>query len=142
MRDIRDDNLQDRANQLAELPVANPADSAPPQDNPGVRRPAWLEQSMVKSADQNRMRDIRGDLQERAKMLDEQIKSAQDQFDRLLEQLKQEHDGKVDNLKSELDAVTLLAGFEHRRFGSATPSTQPQPQPPRLQAQVTSSRQQ
>ena len=31
---------------------------------------------MVRPADQNQMRDIRGDLQERAKILDEQIKSA------------------------------------------------------------------
>ena len=139
MRDIRDD-LQDRANQLAEPPVPNPANSAAPQDSPSVRRPAWLEQSMAKSADQNQMRDIRGDLQERAKMLDEQIKAAQDQFDGLIEQLKQEHAGKVEDLRAELDAVKLLMGFEHRRLGSATPSAQPQPQPPRSQAQSASSR--
>ena len=43
------------------------------------------------------MRDIRSDLQERAKMLDEQIKAAQDQFDGLIAQLKQEHDSKVES---------------------------------------------
>jgi hypothetical protein len=36
--------------------------------------------------------------------------------------------------------VKLLMGFEHRRLGSATPSAQPQPQPPRSQAQFASSR--
>ena len=42
MRNIRDD-LQDRANQLVEPPVAS-TDSAAPQGRPGVRLPAWLEQ--------------------------------------------------------------------------------------------------
>jgi hypothetical protein len=141
MRDIRDD-LQDRANQLAEPPVPKPADSPAPQDRQSVRRPAWLEQSIGKSAGLNEMRDIRGDLRERAKMLDEQIKAAQDQFDRLLEQLEQERDGKVEDLKAELDAVKLLMGFEHRRLGSATPAPQLRPQTPQSHPQSASSRQQ
>jgi hypothetical protein len=74
MRNIRDD-LQDRANQLVEPPVAS-TDFQASQGRPGVRLPAWLEHSMARPADQNQMRDIRGDLQERAKILDEQIKSA------------------------------------------------------------------
>ena len=134
MRDIRDD-LQYRANQLAEPPVPNPADSAAPQDRQSVRRPAWLEQSMGKSAGQNEMRDIRGDLQERAKMLDEQIKSARDELDGLIAQLKQEHDSKVESLKAELDTVKLLMGFEHRRLSKVTPSAQPQPQASSSQTQ-------
>ena len=75
------------------------------------------------------MRDIRGDLQERAKMLDEQIKVARDQFDGLIAQLKQEHDSKVESLKAELDAVKLLMGFEHRRLSNVTPSAQPNRRP-------------
>ena len=133
MRDIRDD-LQDRANQLAEPPVAT-THSAAPQERPGVRLPAWLGQRMARPADQNQMRDIRSDLQERAKMLDEQIKSARDQFDALIAQLKQEHDSKVESLKAELDAVKLLMGFEHRRLSNVTPSAQPQPQASRSQTQ-------
>ena len=128
MRDIRDD-LQDRANQLAEPPVAS-TNSTAPQERPGVRLPAWLGQRMARPADQNQMRDIRSDLQERAKMLDEQIKVARDQFDGLIAQLMQEHDSKVESLKAELDAVKLLMGFEQRRLGSLTPSPQPQPQAP------------
>ena len=81
------------------------------------------------------MRDIRSDLQERAKMLDEQIKVARDQFDGLIAQLKQEHDSKVESLKAELDAVKLLMGFEHRRLSNVTPSAQPQPQAPGSQPQ-------
>ena len=133
MRDMRDD-LQNRANQLAE-PLGAIADSTAPQERPGVRPPAWLEQSMARPADQNQMRDIRSDLQERAKMLDEQIKVARDQFDGLIAQLKQEHDSKVESLKAELDAVKLLTAFEHRRLSNVTPSAQPQPQAPRSQPQ-------
>ncbi len=126
------DDLQTRANQLGEPPVAI-AHSAAPQERPDVRSPAWLEQSMAKPAEQNQMRDLRGDLQERAKILEEQTKAARDQFDGLIEQLKQEHDSKIEDLKAELDAVKLLMDFEYRRLGSVTPSAQPQPpqsQPP------------
>ena len=133
MRNIRDD-LQDRANQLVESPVAS-TNSEASQERPGVRLPAWLEHTMARPADQNQMRDIRGDLQERAKILDEQIKSARDQFDGLIAQLKQEHDSKVEDLKAELDAVKLLMGFEHRRLSNVTPSAQSQPQARRSQTQ-------
>ena len=37
------------------------------------------------------MRDIRGDLQERAKLPDEEMGAAQDQFYEIMEQLKLEH---------------------------------------------------
>ena len=116
MRDIRDD-LQNRANQLAEPAVAGTDQVA--QGRPGARLPAWLEHNMARPA----MRDIRDDLQERTKVLDEQIKSAGDQFEGLIAQLKQEHDSKVEDLKAELEAVKLLVGFEQRRLSSATPTS-------------------
>ena len=53
---------------------------------------AWLDRrTKIKCA------TFVGDLQERAKILDEQIKSARDQFDGLIAQLKQEHDSKVES---------------------------------------------
>jgi hypothetical protein len=63
------------------------------------------------------MRDIRGDLQERAKFIDAQISSAYAHFEKLLEQLQSERDGRVAELKSELEAVTRLMEIEHRRMG-------------------------
>jgi hypothetical protein len=77
------------------------------------------------------MRDIRGDLQERATWLDEQINSSQAQFDKYVEQLKIEHDNRVKDLKAELEAVNALLGIEQRRHGSvqapaATQAAQPQ----------------
>jgi predicted RNase H-like nuclease (RuvC/YqgF family) len=86
------------------------------------------------------MRDIRSDLKDRAEALDREIKAAQVRFDELLVRLKEEHDVRVEDLKSELDAVKLLIGLEHRRLGNnGTPISKPQPQPeaqrPQAQAQ-------
>ena len=38
------------------------------------------------------MRDIRGDLQDRASLLEEQINAHEAEFEKLIEQLKREHD--------------------------------------------------
>jgi hypothetical protein len=65
------------------------------------------------------MRDIRGDLQDRANLIAGQIKIAQGQFDKLVEQLKHEHDSRIEKLKSDLDAVRMVAGIEDRRLSSA-----------------------
>jgi hypothetical protein len=70
------------------------------------------------------MRDIRSDLQERVKLLDDQINSAQAQFDKFLEQIKGEHDARLKDLKAELEAVNHLLGIEHRRLNGATQAPQ------------------
>jgi hypothetical protein len=77
------------------------------------------------------MRDIRADLQERVKLLDDQISAAQAQFDKFLEQIKDEHEGRLKDLKAELDAVNHLLSIEHRRHGG---------QPAAPKAQVESQR--
>jgi hypothetical protein len=74
------------------------------------------------------MRDIRDDLEDRVKLLRELINAAQAQFERHLEQIKREHDGRLGGLKADLDAVTLLLGVEDRRLGSAPPAPKAQPQ--------------
>jgi len=85
------------------------------------------------------MRDIRGDLQDRANLFAEQISGAQDQFDKLIEQLKREQETRLADLKSGLDSVRLVLGIEDRRAGGLPPATnvqsdhrpphQPRPQP-------------
>ena len=65
------------------------------------------------------MRDIRGDLQDRAGLLEEQINAHEAQFDKLLEQLKQEHDARLEDLKAELEAVNRLIEVELRRLATA-----------------------
>jgi hypothetical protein len=65
------------------------------------------------------MRDIRGDLQDRAALLGEQINAQEAQFDQLIEQLKREHDSRLEDFKAELDAVNRLMELELRRIESA-----------------------
>jgi hypothetical protein len=69
------------------------------------------------------MRDIRGDLQDRAALLEEQINAHEAQFDKLIDQLKREHDSRLEDLKTELEAVTRLMELELRRLETA-PSLQ------------------
>ncbi len=81
------------------------------------------------------MRDIRSDLQERANWLDEQIKAAQVQFDKYLEQLRAEQENRLKDFRSELEAVNALLEIEHRRHGaSPVQAAQAQPQRPKPQA--------
>jgi hypothetical protein len=76
------------------------------------------------------MRDIREDLQERASVVEQQINVAQDQFEKLIEQLKREHDGRAIGLKAELDAVNRVIEIEDRRLGSTTSAPKSHPQQP------------
>jgi outer membrane biosynthesis protein TonB len=69
------------------------------------------------------MRDIRGDLQDRASLLEEQINAQEAQFDQLIEQLKREHDTRLEDFRAELDAVNRLMELELRRLETA-PSNQ------------------
>jgi hypothetical protein len=75
------------------------------------------------------MRDIRADLQDRANFLKEQMNAAQAQFEKHIEQIKQEHDSKLKDLKADLSAVTTLLEAEQRRLADAP--TVPKPQPER-----------
>ena len=118
MGDVRD-NLQRRANVLDEPPNATLAESGAPQTVAQTRRPAWLERASTKLMPDHDMRDIRAELQERGKILEEQIGAAQTRFDTMFARLKQEHKLKVDDLKKDLDAVLAVLGFEDQRFEDA-----------------------
>ena len=67
------------------------------------------------------MRDIRSDLQERATLINEQIRVAYDQFQKILERLQNERDAKIADLKSELAMVAKFMEFEQRFLGNASP---------------------
>jgi hypothetical protein len=75
------------------------------------------------------MRDIRDDLRERANLLDEQINSAEAQFEKYLEQLRNDQENRLKDLKSELEAVKALLTIEQRRLGGAPAAPQAQAQP-------------
>ena len=74
------------------------------------------------------MRDIRGDLQDRANLIAEQISTTQGQFDKHIEQLKSEHQTILDDLKSALYDVRMVVGIEDRRLGSSPPAAEAQSQ--------------
>jgi hypothetical protein len=78
------------------------------------------------------MRDIRGDLQDRASLLEKQISAQEAQFQTLVEQIRAEHEARLEDLRAEFDAVTKLLELEHRRLGNAlqvpTASAQATPQ--------------
>ncbi len=92
------------------------------------------------------MRDIRNDLQDRASLLDEQINAAEAQFEKLVEQLRTEHEGRLEDLKAEFEAVSRLLEVEQRRLANipvTAPAPKAQPQPrvlshPQPHAQVHS----
>jgi dsDNA-specific endonuclease/ATPase MutS2 len=70
------------------------------------------------------MRDIRGDLQERANQIAGQISTTQEQFDKHIEQLNREHQTLLQELTSALHNVRTVIGIEGRLLGSS-PSAQP-----------------
>jgi hypothetical protein len=72
------------------------------------------------------MRDIRNDLQERARLIEDQISGAYAQFEKMIEQLQAEREGRVADLKSELGAVVKLLEAEHRRMANVLPIAPPQ----------------
>lgn len=76
------------------------------------------------------MRDIRGDLQDRASLLEEQINAHEAQFEKLMEQIRAEHEARLEDLKAEFAALTKLLELEHRRLGAQAPKAAPAPPAP------------
>ena len=65
------------------------------------------------------MRDIRSDLQERATLIDVQIRAAYSHFEKTVEQLKNEHNVRVADPKSGLTMIAKFVEFEQRYFSQA-----------------------
>ena len=74
------------------------------------------------------MRDIRGDLQDRANLIAEQISATQGQFNAHIEKLKREHQTILEDLKSALHNVRMVIGIEGRRLGTSLSATEAQSQ--------------
>jgi hypothetical protein len=73
------------------------------------------------------MRDIRNDLQERADLVQDRIKAAAVHFERMVEQLRNEHDSSVANLKASLAMIAKLMEFEDQHIATMSPDTTPSP---------------
>lgn len=89
------------------------------------------------------MRDIRDDLQDRANLLAEQISASRSQFDKHIEQLKLEHQGKLEDLKSDLNCIRLVMKTEDRLLGVVISPSKPQSEtaPPQPRPQQTQTQQ-
>jgi hypothetical protein len=70
------------------------------------------------------MRDIRGDLQERAILVDEQIRAAVAHFDKAIQQLQTERDARIADLKAGVAMIAKFMEFEER-FLHTTPPAPP-----------------
>jgi uncharacterized protein (UPF0210 family) len=73
------------------------------------------------------MRDIRNDLQERADLIQDQIKAAAVQLERMVEQLRNEHDVRVADLKVSLAMIAKLMELEDRHVAKTSPDSTPSP---------------
>ena len=73
------------------------------------------------------MRDIRGDLQERAILVDEQIRAAVAHFDKAIQQLQTERDARIGDLKAGLAMLAKLMEFEEQLLHNTPPATPASP---------------
>ena len=73
------------------------------------------------------MRDIRGDLQERAILVDEQIRAAAAHFDKAIQQLQTERDARIADLKAGLAMIAKFMEFEERFLHTTPPATPASP---------------
>jgi hypothetical protein len=83
------------------------------------------------------MRDIRGDLQDRASLLEEQISAHEAQFEKRVAQMKAEHEARLKDLRAEFDVITKLHELEQRRLDNApqAPTAAPVQPAPQVVAQ-------
>ena len=68
------------------------------------------------------MRDIRGDLQDRASLVEGQISANEVQFAKVVAQMRAEHEAELKDLRAEFDVITKLHELEQRRLDNAPPA--------------------
>jgi hypothetical protein len=73
------------------------------------------------------MRDIRSDLQERETLINEQIRAAQADCERTVQQIQHERDAKIADLRSGLATIANFMEFDQRFLGNVPPPAQSSP---------------
>ena len=66
------------------------------------------------------MRDIRSDLEERAQIIQEQLRGTKAHFEKVMQQLQNERDARVADLKGTLAMIDKLMQFESGRYGQSS----------------------
>jgi hypothetical protein len=74
------------------------------------------------------MRDIRSDLEERAKLIEDEATRAVAHFDKKIEELRREHDARVGKLRAELAVLNVLMESEQQRMPSGPRPIEPEDQ--------------
>lgn len=82
------------------------------------------------------MRDIRDDLQERADFCHDQIRAIYSRFESMVEQLQNERDAKLTDLKSALTMIEKFMQFENSYMGNVVPLEQSSPSRPSLSDRI------
>jgi len=72
------------------------------------------------------MRDIRCDLQERANVVEEQIRAIYAHFEKVVQQLQSERDARVAELQGTHMIINQLLEFESAFIGNVVPLENPQ----------------
>ena len=72
------------------------------------------------------MRDIRSDLQERANVVEEQIRAICAHFEKVVQQLQSERDARVAELQGTQSMLNQLIEFESAFMGNVLPLENPQ----------------
>jgi hypothetical protein len=78
------------------------------------------------------MRDIRSDLEERAHIIEEQLRAAYGHFERAVQQLQNERDARVSDLKGTLAMIEKLMQFESGVIDKVVMLEHPSPSQPSL----------
>ena len=73
------------------------------------------------------VRDIRGDLQERAILVDEQMRAAAAHYDKAIQRLQTERDARIADLKAGLAMIAKFTEFEERFLHTTPPVTPASP---------------
>ena len=89
-------------------------------------KPAFMP-AQVGQPREGTMRDIRGDLQERAILVDEQIRASVAHFDKAIQQLQTERDARIAELKAGLAMIAKFMEFEERFLHTTPPVTPASP---------------
>ena len=72
------------------------------------------------------MRDIRCDLQERANVVEDQIRAIYAHFEKVVQQLQNERDARVAELQGTHSIINKLIEFESAFMGNVVPLENPQ----------------
>jgi hypothetical protein len=73
------------------------------------------------------MRDIRSDLQERATLIDGELRAAYAHFEKTVQQLQIERDARISDLKSGLAMIAKFMEFEERYLSNSSPAVPASP---------------